>query len=386
MSLAIAGQIYSENLGDRAIMACADDTLQAHPAVASVHKIDLGGRSDNREKRTGSPSVLVRSHRWAYSRFIAYGSLVNLLRFRSRRRKLRRAFSEQIEKSDAVIIGGGQLLQHSRLQFPLVLREIVRLSEAAGKPVIYWGVGVGSHWSFLSKRLISQALRARCVKKIYVRDSQSHQRLIAQFPDLRMKSDHTCDLAMSISSVIEASPIESRVIGVAPLSPNAVARVEKSSDFADHRFARSFWMEVCESVIERGYVLRLFTTGTNEDLVFCREIIECMGLDNTAIIEHPTTVEEFCDTVSSLEAAITGRLHASILAMSYGKPFQGALWEPKVVGISESTRRQSNFFSSDVDPKDLVERLLGSISASTHITPVDAVEQMANNIVGELQR
>ncbi len=366
-------------------MASADYALRTHPSVKAVYTIDLSGRKGKREERVSSPGPLLALHRRLYSRLSIYGSAINVLRYLFQRSKLSASYRSTIERCDAVVIGGGQLLQHSRLQFPLLLRQIVRMCEEAGKPVIFWGVGVGSRWTIPSRILLKDTLCSDCVRRIYVRDELSRQRLVNEFPDLHAMTRSTCDLATAVSRVFDASETVPGTIGVAPLSPNAVARVNEKCFFADEALALKFWSAICARVLAQGNSLRVFTTGTNEDLAFSRMVVEDFDDQDVVEIIHPKNVEELCETISSLDVAITGRLHASILALSYNVPFQGAMWEPKVEGIAISSGRERSFFGETESATAVFDRLEKITDAHEETDIFSPVFRMADEIVQMFQ-
>ena len=381
--IAIAGQIFSENLGDGAIMACAEHLLIKHPNVLAIERVDLQGRSNRRVSRKYDPSFWVRTHRYLYSKSGSYGSLVNWVRFSKNRAKLIAKWRPIIARSNAVVIGGGQLLQHSRLQFPLCLCEIVKICESERKPVIYWGVGVGDKWTHTSRRLLGQALLSPIVQKINVRDTLSSKRLLAQFPELSNKLETSYDLAVCVSKYFPSSQTERNVVGVAPLSPFAISRVLDGCPLSSMEIALKFWSTICRQLSKTGAQVKLFTTGTNEDLDFAKMVQrKCVGVVINDIV-HPTEVDELCKTISGFSAAITGRLHASIIAWSYHIPFQGLLWDHKVEGFSKSVSAESCFFEGRRSPESIVSSLIENNMILDLKSPRLSIKKLVGQIVNE---
>lgn len=364
MKIAIAGRIYTDNLGDSAIMESSRFLAQSWPETHDVLELDLDGRESRPsiDARSRKPSLPLQIHRQAYSKSMAYGSVFNQLLFQKRKTKMETAWTRVIRDCDLILIGGGQLIQHSRLTFPLRINKLLRLAQDFQRPVAFVGVGVGSIWTPTMRRLYAQVLTAPNVKVIACRDSASCARLAREIPETAGRVRVLSDLALATPLFMGRNENASKVlpgggVGISPLNPGALKRIGMGGPLSEYSSALEFWASLVEGAVVRfGSGVRLFTTGTKEDLSFAQAVAATASIDLPPIF-HPAEADELYAFIERRDAVIAGRLHGSILSWAALVKLQGLLWDPKVLGFAKNVGDLKSFFPSSSSPSEVLEAL-----------------------------
>lgn len=362
MKVAVSGRIYSDNFGDAAIMESSRFLASSWPETTQVLDLDLDGRTrPPAQNRDGRPSLAKRVHRKVYASSPLYGAFFNHVMHLRRGASLEKVWGPVLDDSDLVVIGGGQLIQSSRLFFPLRINKLVRMAQDSNTPVAFMGVGVGSVWSTRMRQLYKQALSSSCVHVIGCRDQSSCDRLSKEIPQVASKLVTVSDLALALPLFAgPQGPADAIApgtgIGIAPLHPNAIKRIGVGGPLATEHSALTYWTAVIKAAEERFGDVHLFTTGTKEDLVFVNDISNALP-DLKIPIYHPSDMAGLYSFIKERKAIIAGRLHGSILSWVALKPLQGLFWDPKVKGFAENVNDLGSFFDANTDPQTLLNRL-----------------------------
>lgn len=378
MQIAIAGRIYSDNLGDSAIMESSRFMAQSIPGATSVIDVDLAGRSSRPEmpKTTDQQSAAKKIHGFAYSRSVQYGEFFNRSLFAIHLKNLQRTWSEALSDSSVLVIGGGQLVQHSRLLFPLRIQELSRMAAERRIPIVLAGVGVGSFWNPSMRKLFVSCLSLPNVKAIACRDEASAKMLSRQIPAVAKKVSTIPDLAIAVPEFVEVSPtvvkeFGERGAGIAPISPNALRRIGVTGPLARDGDATRFWTEAFLAAEDAFGEALLFTTGTKEDAYFTAEVASQLKGRGPRVF-LPTCFEDLYSVIASRQAVIGGRLHCSILAWTAQRPLRGLIWDPKVEGFAQMVGSTASFFRTDADPVEVVEAVSREVLAGPASSERDA--------------
>ena len=111
----------------------------------------------------------------------------------------------------------------------------------------------------------------------------------------------------------------------------------------------------------------IFTNGTPGDQRFAEMLARNFNIEGTTdetLCPRPKTVAELVNTITQCEAIIATRLHAGVIAFSYGIPFVGLVWNQKQRFFAESIGLPDRFFDvSEFNAGQIVKKLLYAIDA-----------------------
>jgi polysaccharide pyruvyl transferase WcaK-like protein len=95
------------------------------------------------------------------------------------------------------------------------------------------------------------------------------------------------------------------------------------------------WSGLFNKLVQSGYECKLFCNGALSDEQFCIDLLEYMNIPKenwkSVMKERPQSAEELANVIMSFDTIIACRLHASIIAYSYGIPGVGLVWNNKQV-------------------------------------------------------
>lgn len=339
--IAVAGEIYSANVGDRAIHACLLHLLKHfNPAVETL-SIDLSGRS---------PAVGTRGKQHP-ARWAAPGGfqlplvLANLAAHQLRMLRGRGARLRQtLQDADLLVIGGGQLLMDDALNFPLKISALTMAAHSLGLPHAFSACGVGADWSALGGRLLRAALNG--ARSISLRDQLSRERLERLSPGLNSRV--TFDPAIWAAEVYPLPPS-------APggcLGLGVISREEANLRLArGQRFSKSdwnqLWLDLIGELSAGGRPLELFTTGSPADQASAQQLWACArqrGWQQVRLAAPPASPQTLLATFSGYSLVVAARLHAAILANAMGISTIGLGWDQKVKAYYAECGRSDQCF------------------------------------------
>lgn len=333
MKIAVVGEIYSKNLGDNAIYECVRSLLEARGF--SCVPVDLSGREGFEDG----------------SRVVADGDRVSLLRrmFRplvrkslfirrslnfalwiiKERRSLEILWRRQLASADAILIGGGQLITDLDFGFPPKLLLIKSLARQLGKPVAVFGCGVGN-WGFFARLFYKNFFRD--LRFVSVRDDFSRNYLRAQSVFDGEIMVHP-DPAFVISDLFPAL-YGSRKSGSMGVNVHGAASfrrfVPELAGMTDEKFI-SFWIDSI-SKFTLKYDVSLFVNGDPNDFVVAQKIHEGLvgrGV-HVELLPRPRALSELVSQVRGFEVVVCTRMHAGIIAYSFGSVVRPVSWDRKV--------------------------------------------------------
>ena len=331
---------YSPNLGDGVLSECLEEALAQELGSADVASIDLAGREAYGGSGTGRHlalsvlNILPQPVRRA---------AIRLPLVLQSRRKWRPHYRTGVKPCDAVVIGGGNLLADLDLNFPTKLA--LALDEAARRdlPVAFYGVGCAARWSDTGRHMLARVLARTDLKAVFVRDDASRinwNRLFGHA--LHVPAELVRDPGLLASETYRAArPISvGRRVGLGIMSDTAVRYhsdvVLRPGELAD------WYVAVASALCQDGASVVAFTNGSPEDKAMLAAIAERLEAAAPSVtFAEPRTPAELCETIAGLDRLIAFRMHAIIVAYSYGVPALALRWDPKLdafmasVGLSE---------------------------------------------------
>lgn len=337
----IAGETFSANLGDGVIAETLAYLIDKAAPDASTAFADISGK-------TGWATTITNAEdsKPAISDSRLAPRLNNIVRWHLvRKGRARAIWQPQLDEAAALIVGGGQLLMDNNLDFPLKIHGIVRAASDRGLPIHFVACGVHPHWSARATRLFRDALeRAQTVS---VRDPASAEALRRLVPsvDPRIVFDPAiwaADLYGGERPEPDRAVVGLGVIGLATVNRRRDVALRESQ-------LLTLWLEIIRSLTEQGQAFEVFTNGNPDDQSTARRLAqqarEVHGL-HCPVAPRPRRPAELAALIAGYTAVIASRLHANIIAASYGIPAVGLSWDKKVDAFHDAIGRPS--FSLDL--------------------------------------
>jgi len=338
----IAGETWSSNLGDGVIAESLQFLFKKLLPDLQIDFLDISGRNSiapDSPKRTSSIMRFAQKVKPLYIPRV-------FLKWYILKSQHTPEWSAQISESDAVVIGGGQLLMDNFLDFPLKVTTIAQLSYSLGGNVHFLSCGVGSKWSRIASHLFHSALIP--ATSVTTRDTLSQERLGLFVPDLGVSL--SADPALWTSDVYRQRQVitDNRVgLGIMYMKMlNHQSSVRLSEDELV-----AFWLDIIKRLHQDGIDFQLFTNGSLQDYSFASHIVRSAQKSlaiSCDLAARPQKPYELAQLISRYRAIIASRLHAHIIATSYHIPSIALLWDDKVLAFFRDTGRETLVFNSFV--------------------------------------
>ncbi|GIV06595.1 MAG: polysaccharide pyruvyl transferase CsaB [Fimbriimonadales bacterium] len=227
-----------------------------------------------------------------------------------------RAVRQAIRESDALILGGGSLLQDATsLRSLLYYLALIRWGLSAHGRVLLVGQGIGPLYRPLSRWLTGAMLRK--VPFLSVRDADSAQRL-------RSLGVEQAQVDADLTWVLEAQPMpigfnaDARWVGVAP-------RPWRDAPVAEVMVA------FCRQLHAEGFRTMLIPMQESQDRPLCEAIA---AASKAFVLPAPTHPAQLLSVTRSLWGVVAMRLHGAIFAASQGTPVLCVSYDPKVDALA----------------------------------------------------
>ncbi|MEN3001445.1 MAG: polysaccharide pyruvyl transferase CsaB [Armatimonadota bacterium] len=235
-----------------------------------------------------------------------------------------RQVRQAIRRSDALILGGGSLLQDATsLRSLLYYLLLIRWGLQAHGRVLLVGQGMGPFHRAISRYLVRRTLNR--VPFLSVRDEESaallHQ--IGVHTSIRIDADLTW--ALQARDAHFALPPEKPCVGLAPRPWRNLPVCEA-------------FAALCRHQIETGWLPVLIPMQETQDRPLCEAIADAVQAqsDMRPLIalppEHPA---QLLGLMSQLKAMVSMRLHGAIFAARQGVPLLCLAYDPKVNALAQ---------------------------------------------------
>jgi polysaccharide pyruvyl transferase WcaK-like protein len=344
MRVALFNLRYSYNLGDVLLCECLEFGLRRAKKDLDVLQFDITGRRDfarGSPRRLAMLAVLQRlplAVRQRIARFVIGRSLRRTLPY----------WRAELAKIDAVVLGGGNLLADSDLNFPLKVAAVFGAVASVGLPAAVYGVGVSDNWSTKGDILFRNALAG--VRLVYaaVRDTLSREIWIRRLGIAGISPPQIVrDPGLLAAECYPAWPrpaMSNKRIGICVTHPVTLRyHADRETPGASAQIA--WFAELVKAFSQKGFVVSLFTTGSPEDEAYLDKVMPKM-LSTT---DHPagkvervprlTKAADLAGFVSTLDILTSHRLHACMAAYSFGVPNIGFTWDVKMQSFFDSVGR-----------------------------------------------
>lgn len=247
---------------------------------------------------------------------------------------------------DKVILGGGQLVL-SNPQFPIAILLWVTSSRIRKVPIYIIGVGCGSSFSFIEKKIIKYSLNR--VNKIYLRDLDSISNLESNFS---IKAELSFDCAYRVE-LKEGDNMPFAVTSI--ISYEVFERYRKESSL-DIKNKEDFYLNWLYRINNLNVDEVFFISTTSLDCVETDEFIrkfEKQIKHKYRVFSQLTTLDEYESILKRADVVLSARMHSLILGENYGCKIEPWLVSEKLDTYAKSF---SNF-STEEKSEDLKKAL-----------------------------
>ncbi|KAB3533553.1 polysaccharide pyruvyl transferase CsaB [Alkaliphilus serpentinus] len=246
-----------------------------------------------------------------------------------------RQIIKAIKDSDAVICGGGSILQDvTSSRSLLYYLAIVLLAKKMGKKVMFYGNGFGPINSSLNRRLVKYIIEK--VDVITVRDYNSKELLqsLGVKHNITVTADVTFGMDLiseeEINSLLHQEGFEEgkKYVGI------SVRRWKGQESYKKIIAATADYLD------KRGYNIVFIPMQYPEDVEISTEIVNLMETKGK-IITKSYSPEEIAGIISRTELMIGMRLHSLIFATIVHVPMVGLEYEEKIHSFLKSIDQRS---------------------------------------------
>ena len=362
MKIVQFGLCFSPNLGDGVIAECIGHGLRTKRPDATVTHIDLSGRQDFGQ--------VVIPNREAILAIV--DRLPLFIRQRLAQWKLNRlvdGVADQWRKAaqaNLAIIGGGQVFSDSNLNFPIKIGRVADILAQTQTPTAVFGVGVSKNWTPKGKHLFHKLADAD-VRMVGVRDDGSAagwRAQMSQGPAPELTLDPGLLAALHYGPVADPKGVGLCVTDFGILAHHASGTVAGAA-----ATATAFYAGIAGAVLKKGHAVTLFCNGAAEDIALLEKVAADPSLQGYRDANHlhvptaPRTPTELVAIIAGCEAVIAHRLHACIVAYSYGRPIVGLGWDTKLDAFFETAGLSGCFSSApDLSAQDVADLVTGAMA------------------------
>lgn len=259
-----------------------------------------------------------------------------------------------LRKCDALVLGGGSLLQDlTSTRSLLYYLTIIRLAELFGKKIMVYANGIGPISRPRNRRLVRRVLGRAQV--ITLRDTASAEEL----RKMGLKRDDllvTADPVFTLRQADEAAA--NRLL--------KDAGVPEGRDFvcvSVRSWPRAKGLEeniakLCDGLYEKcGLEILFLPMHRSQDAAFSRSVMAKMR-HRAFLLDTPCSAEELLGVIARSRFTVAMRLHALIFSACVHVPFLGIVYDPKVKAYLEAFEMPSAGQAESLDPEAALETAL----------------------------
>lgn len=334
--IALVCEAYSSNLGDAFICKQVQSLIKSKGL--DVVCVDLSGRRSF--SNSESQCSTLKSNREKFKNITSFFSrspflrrVVTYIRWKRNSESDFKSYVCSILKdADGVVIGGGQILTDTNLEFPLRLQSVYEVCKEYQKPYVVFSVGVGDGLSLYARNVLNRIISDAEFVSVRGRVSRSrvcnlnHNVLVVENPDPVFYSDSNSDDGHFFTGV------NGLYVGLNILSPSVFRRFVPSLKFLSDDDYRRFWYKVATAVCNEGGKCVIFTNGSQSDFesaMFVFQYLKAKDVD-VVILPRPSNPSLLSDQINGLDVVVATRMHAGIKAYSLGKVVIPVGWDKKI--------------------------------------------------------
>ncbi|MFZ5618061.1 MAG: polysaccharide pyruvyl transferase family protein [Pseudomonadota bacterium] len=383
MKVVLVNVKFSPNLGDGVIAECLEDGLRSRIADIEIANCDLAGRT-----RFGPGSAMARTIALSALHSLSDGvkkAAYEPLLAAFVRRRLMPVYAKTIDSADAVVFGGGQLLEDADLNFPMKVAAAAGVARERDIPMAVFAVGVGRTWSERGAALFNEAFAGAELAAASVRDQLSQTRWRRHFSKTDVEDAQIAfDPGLLARKTYGAVSDEERTgrnrpkIGLCVTHPTTLRTHYDGGDAPSAEADTEFFRSLARDLAARGMEIVLFTNGAPDDRAFLRRCFPATVLagfdkDQIALAPESRRPSDLVAIIRDCDGVIAHRLHANIIAYSYAIPHVGLAMNSKLSEFFALTGRPD--FA--VGPEQFKADIVGDKMASALNAPIETDQHAA---------
>ena len=239
-------------------------------------------------------------------------------------------WSNIVNQTKVLVFGGGGLFQDYGNSWKAPTKILLTMLPfwIAGKPIMWYSIGVGPLVTLLGRRSTRYAAKISDVITLRDRDSAV---VLKQIGVDEKKVLVTADTVFSMKMKRDNIARDNETIGLA-LCPfyKVVYNDEKKNEiFVKESTA------IVNRLTENGWRVKLYSFHTKTDHELNKEIVEkCNKRERVEMVRNDINVEEMIDEYSSLRALIGMRFHSIVFSIITSTPVVIIPYHPKVRSFS----------------------------------------------------
>ncbi|SPC13933.1 polysaccharide pyruvyl transferase family protein [Cupriavidus taiwanensis] len=347
---------YSDNLGDAVIAETLGHLIRQAVPDCRVSFLDIAGRTrlgENSLKKGRLMRLFSRLPGWAR---VPVLTMAIWLKYR---RQWRVRWQQQLADADVVVVGGGQLLCDVDLNFPLKLYLLARCLGKNARVALV-SVGVAAGWSRLGRYLVSRFFALAAPQYVSVRDESSRRNIVG------LGAGEACDVAiipdpaiLSASLYAEHGLEKRWDVGICVSDVESLHYNADLVSVAEQGGGLGMFVELVHKLRQGGQRVVLFTNGAEEDNLAAAAVRSRLGADGMQGVDFmlPASPAELASIIAACHSMVGHRMHANIIAFSFGVPSVGIVWDTKVASFFKLSGRGDFAVRQNASADDVIERL-----------------------------
>ncbi len=241
----------------------------------------------------------------------------------------RRALAAAFDGADAMVFGGGGLLQDETSAWNLGYHlSRVRNADRRGLPWVGIGLGAAGITTTRGERTVRRALRHH--RMLVVRDALSHDRLHdLGIPNVALGADLAWTLPRPATEPADVCIVTLRLPQTSRWVPGAISQPKGRTPEWEATMAESL-----DRVHEvTGWTIRFVAFEAGADDVLHDRVAERMASPSESVIPTRTAL---LSTIGAARAIVSMRYHGIVTASMVGVPGVAVTFSPKLGGVADS--------------------------------------------------
>lgn len=287
----------------------------------------------------------------SYTYFVQILNFVKWWLSQKRGTSVYKYYKRILKRNSKVIFAGGGLIKFSREDLWNPIYSIITYCQRKRIPVYFNAVGVeGYDENNFYSQLLKYSLNKSCVKKITTRDDTDS---LKKYVKNKNKIGIVGDPALWAKETYNVADVEKTdIIGVGIIRGKIFT--DYGVDFSEDKIIDCY-ANIISKLQEKGYKWQMFCNGVKGDYNIGKKILEKLNLPDSEeyLAKRPKKAIDLVKQIYSYRATISARLHANIIAVSYGIPTIGIVWNNKlklfgkIIGCPERFIEKEEFSDAD---------------------------------------
>lgn len=308
--IALHGYYGNENMGDDAILYVTKEIFKQIP---------------NTELEViGHPVPIMKT---SFGRKIAKLPYGRTLLYKWHVRKM----LKQLEKTDALILGGGGFFCDRKDRDVTNDVRLIRRMQSKGKPTIIYAVGALPIWREKTKKLIKEAVEN--ANYTSVRDPMSAKKIV-EYVGVDCKVHVTGDPAIKIPKILGIR-VRIKKLDLENLNVCVSLREISGSNKAMTRTIVKFVNYLIKNYNANIKFIPMRTRWDKDDRVIHNFVKKDLNNNNIQFLDKRPSVGEFVEELGNTTLTIGVPLHSLVLSASIGVPCIAISYKPDITGFME---------------------------------------------------